>query len=121
MSETAASGQTAENEVARICRELIRFDTSNFGDNSGPGERAAAEYTAGLIEEAGLTAAASWAETMDPARENPAVRQPIEVTIRARVRRLVCMRQRLASGVRPDNRKNPTTCFSSLTYRCHHA
>ncbi len=44
----------AEDEVVRICQELIRIDTSNFGDNSGPGERAAAEYTAGLIEEAGL-------------------------------------------------------------------
>ncbi|WP_125611953.1 M20/M25/M40 family metallo-hydrolase [Specibacter cremeus] len=46
----------AQDEVVRICQELIRFDTTNFGDNSGPGERAAAEYTAGLIEEAGLAA-----------------------------------------------------------------
>jgi acetylornithine deacetylase/succinyl-diaminopimelate desuccinylase-like protein len=45
-----------EDEVARICRELIRFDTSNYGGNEGPGERAAAEYTAGLLEEAGLQA-----------------------------------------------------------------
>ena len=45
----------AEDEVSRICSELIRFDTSNYGDGSGPGERAAAEYTAGLIEEAGLS------------------------------------------------------------------
>ncbi|GAA4035843.1 M20/M25/M40 family metallo-hydrolase [Arthrobacter methylotrophus] len=43
-----------EDEVVRICQELIRIDTSNFGDDSGPGERAAAEYTAGLISEAGL-------------------------------------------------------------------
>lgn len=43
-----------EDEVTRICQELIRIDTSNFGDGSGPGERAAAEYTAGLIEEVGL-------------------------------------------------------------------
>jgi hypothetical protein len=42
-------------EVARICQELIRFDTSNFGDNQGPGERAAAEYTAGLLDEVGLS------------------------------------------------------------------
>lgn len=47
---------SAEAEVARICQELIRIDTSNFGDGTGPGERAAAEYTAGLIEEAGLDA-----------------------------------------------------------------
>ncbi|MFI5086134.1 MAG: M20/M25/M40 family metallo-hydrolase [Actinomycetales bacterium] len=43
-----------EDEVVRICQELIRIDTTNFGDNEGPGERKAAEYTAGLIEEAGL-------------------------------------------------------------------
>jgi acetylornithine deacetylase/succinyl-diaminopimelate desuccinylase-like protein len=43
-----------EDEVARICRELIRIDTSNYGGNEGPGERAAAEYTAGLLEEVGL-------------------------------------------------------------------
>ncbi|EMY34493.1 hypothetical protein D477_009298 [Arthrobacter crystallopoietes BAB-32] len=45
-----------EDEVARICRELIRFDTSNYGGNEGPGERAAAEYVAGLLEEVGLQA-----------------------------------------------------------------
>lgn len=43
-----------EDEVTRICQELIRIDTSNFGDGSGPGERAAAEYTAALMEEVGL-------------------------------------------------------------------
>ena len=30
----------------RVCRELIRIDTSNYGDGSGPGERKAAEYVA---------------------------------------------------------------------------
>ena len=43
-----------EDEVANICQELIRIDTSNYGDGSGPGERAAAEYTAGLISDVGL-------------------------------------------------------------------
>jgi acetylornithine deacetylase/succinyl-diaminopimelate desuccinylase-like protein len=43
-----------EDEVVRICQELIRIDTTNFGDNQGPGERKAAEYTAALIEEVGL-------------------------------------------------------------------
>ena len=37
-----------------ICRNLIRFDTSNFGGNQGPGERAAAEYVAELLAEVGL-------------------------------------------------------------------
>ncbi|WP_394937652.1 M20/M25/M40 family metallo-hydrolase [Psychromicrobium sp. YIM B11713] len=44
----------AQDEVVRICRELIQIDTSNYGDNTGPGERLAAEYTAALIEEVGL-------------------------------------------------------------------
>ena len=44
----------AEDEVVGICRDLIRFDTSNFGDGSGPGERAAAEYVVGLLDEIGL-------------------------------------------------------------------
>jgi acetylornithine deacetylase/succinyl-diaminopimelate desuccinylase-like protein len=44
----------AEDEVVAICRDLIRIDTTNPGDHSGPGERAAAEYVAGLLSEAGL-------------------------------------------------------------------
>lgn len=45
---------TATDEVAKICQDLLRFDTSNFGDNEGPGERAAAEYVMGLLTEVGL-------------------------------------------------------------------
>ena len=37
-----------------ICRDLLRIDTSNPGDHSGPGERAAAEDVAGLLAEVGL-------------------------------------------------------------------
>jgi acetylornithine deacetylase/succinyl-diaminopimelate desuccinylase-like protein len=44
----------AEAEVVDICRELIRIDTTNFGDGSGPGERDAAEYVAGLLADGGL-------------------------------------------------------------------
>src|ERR1700739_1919385 len=44
----------AEDEVAELCRELIRIDTTNPGDHSGPGERVAAEYVAGLLSEVGL-------------------------------------------------------------------
>ncbi|MFJ4004818.1 M20/M25/M40 family metallo-hydrolase [Streptomyces sp. NPDC090023] len=55
MSETdTGKGVTGENEVVDLCRELIRFDTSNYGDHSGPGERAAAEYVAGKLAEVGL-------------------------------------------------------------------
>ncbi|WP_340538438.1 M20/M25/M40 family metallo-hydrolase [Nocardioides sp. GXZ039] len=44
-------------EVVDLCRELIRFDTSNYGEpdgSGGPGERKAAEYVAGLLEEVGI-------------------------------------------------------------------
>src|SRR6476619_7214864 len=41
-------------EVVDICRDLIRMDTTNFGDGSGPGERKAAEHVAGLLDEAGI-------------------------------------------------------------------
>ena len=44
----------AEEEVVAICRDLIRIDTTNPGDHSGPGERKAAEYVAGLLSEVGL-------------------------------------------------------------------
>ena len=45
---------TAEDEVATLCSDLIRIDTSNYGDHSGPGERPAAEHVAALLGEAGL-------------------------------------------------------------------
>ena len=41
-------------EVVDICRDLIRMDTTNFGDGSGPGERKAAEHVAGLLSEVGI-------------------------------------------------------------------
>ena len=45
---------TAETEVVDLCRELIRIDSSNFGDGSGPGERLAAEYVAEKLAEVGI-------------------------------------------------------------------
>jgi acetylornithine deacetylase/succinyl-diaminopimelate desuccinylase-like protein len=45
---------TAEDEVAALCSDLIRIDTSNRGDHSGPGERLAAEHVAALLDETGL-------------------------------------------------------------------
>lgn len=42
------------NEVVEVCRDLIRIDTSNFGDDSGPGERKAAEYVATSLAEVGI-------------------------------------------------------------------
>ncbi|MGD3107389.1 M20/M25/M40 family metallo-hydrolase [Streptomyces sp. YGL11-2] len=55
MSEAQPSRTvTGEDEVVDLCRDLIRFDTSNYGDHSGPGERAAAEYVAEKLAEVGL-------------------------------------------------------------------
>jgi acetylornithine deacetylase/succinyl-diaminopimelate desuccinylase-like protein len=45
---------TPESEVARICSDLIRIDSTNFGDGSGPGERACAEYVMAELTEVGL-------------------------------------------------------------------
>lgn len=52
----------AEDEAVTICRDLLRIDTSNFGDDSGPGERRAAELTAELLAQVGLDA-----ELLEPA------------------------------------------------------
>ncbi|MGH3423768.1 MAG: M20/M25/M40 family metallo-hydrolase [Nocardioidaceae bacterium] len=41
-------------EVLQICRDLIRIDTTNFGDNTGPGERKAAAYVAACLDEVGI-------------------------------------------------------------------
>ena len=45
---------TAQQEVAGLASDLIRIDTTNMGDDSGPGERRAAEHVAGLLAEVGL-------------------------------------------------------------------
>jgi acetylornithine deacetylase/succinyl-diaminopimelate desuccinylase-like protein len=41
-------------EVVDTCRDLIRMDTTNYGDGSGPGERKAAEHVAALLDEVGI-------------------------------------------------------------------
>jgi acetylornithine deacetylase/succinyl-diaminopimelate desuccinylase-like protein len=51
---SSPAGPTAQDEVAAIASDLIRIDTTNPGDHSGPGERAAAEHVAGLLAEVGL-------------------------------------------------------------------
>ncbi len=81
MTEVAptALSASAQDEVIDLCQQLIRIDTSNFGDQSGPGERAAAEYVATKLSDVGLdpqiyesepgraTVVARWAGT-DPSR-----------------------------------------------------
>ncbi len=45
---------TASDEVAGLCSELIRFDTSNFGPEGSKGEREATEYVAAKLAEVGI-------------------------------------------------------------------
>jgi len=54
VSEPRTDVPSAQDEVVEICRDLIRIDSSNYGDGSGPGERAAAEYVAEKLAEVGL-------------------------------------------------------------------
>ena len=55
MPQTSSSAfPSAEDEVVQICRDLIRIDSSNYGDDSGPGERVAAEHVMGLLTDVGL-------------------------------------------------------------------
>ena len=61
MSPTATSAEQTDAydpaaEVVDLCRELIRIDTTNFGDQPGPGERKAAERVAELLDEVGIEA-----------------------------------------------------------------
>lgn len=53
---TQREGQTYDPaaEVVDICRDLLRIDTTNYGDGSGPGERKAAEHVAALLDEVGI-------------------------------------------------------------------
>src|SRR5215472_9535557 len=58
MTESTAApaprGTAGQDEVAALTSGLIRIDTANPGDHSGPGERKAAEHVAGLLAEVGL-------------------------------------------------------------------
>ncbi|BCB90463.1 M20/M25/M40 family metallo-hydrolase [Phytohabitans suffuscus] len=48
---------TPVDEVVDICRDLLRIDTTNTGDNAtSAGERAAAEYVAAKLDEVGIAA-----------------------------------------------------------------
>ena len=52
---TAPSAESdPAREVVDICRDLIRIDTSNYGDDPRSSERQAAEHVAGLMTEVGL-------------------------------------------------------------------
>lgn len=54
-----------EDEVAELCRDLLRIDTSNPGDGTGPGEAEAAAYVVAKLAEVDLTPTVY---TSDPGR-----------------------------------------------------
>ncbi len=62
-----------QDEVVRICRDLIRIDTSNYGDGRGPGEAAAAAYVVEQLREVGLEPVTV---APQPGRESVLVRIP---------------------------------------------
>ncbi|NLF06253.1 MAG: M20/M25/M40 family metallo-hydrolase, partial [Actinomycetales bacterium] len=70
---SAVAAARAEREVVQICRDLLRIDTSNYGDSSGPGERRAAEYVAASLADVGLEPELFESE---PGRANVVVRIP---------------------------------------------
>ncbi|MGQ0464393.1 MAG: M20/M25/M40 family metallo-hydrolase [Sporichthyaceae bacterium] len=63
----------AEAEVVGLCQDLIRIPSINYGDGSGPGERAIAEYVAASLAEVGLS---SQIVESDPGRTSVVARIP---------------------------------------------
>jgi acetylornithine deacetylase/succinyl-diaminopimelate desuccinylase-like protein len=57
-----------DDEVVDLCRDLIRFDTSNYGDDPRSQERDAAEYVAEKLAEVGVTT-----ELIEPAPNRTSV------------------------------------------------
>ncbi|MEE6280626.1 M20/M25/M40 family metallo-hydrolase [Georgenia sunbinii] len=43
-----------EDEAVQITQDLIRIDSTNYGDGTGPGERAAADHVVELLRDVGL-------------------------------------------------------------------
>jgi acetylornithine deacetylase/succinyl-diaminopimelate desuccinylase-like protein len=63
----------AEDRVVDLCVDLLRLDTTNPGDGSGPGERAAAEHVAAILADCGLDPAVTESE---PGRASVVARWP---------------------------------------------
>jgi acetylornithine deacetylase/succinyl-diaminopimelate desuccinylase-like protein len=54
MGRMTERGYAPEAEVVQLCGELIRIDTTNYGNGKSVGERRAAEYVAGKLAEVGI-------------------------------------------------------------------
>ncbi|WP_022880705.1 M20/M25/M40 family metallo-hydrolase [Gryllotalpicola ginsengisoli] len=70
---TDAAARPEPDETATIASELIRFDTSNFGDGKSNGETEAAQYVAAKLEALGLAPQSFDAE---PGRTSVVARVP---------------------------------------------
>lgn len=70
-SDTTERGYKPEAEVVQLCSELIRIDTTNYGNGKSVGERRAAEYVAEKLSEVGLDAQIY---ESDPGRANVVAR-----------------------------------------------
>jgi len=72
-TEPAAESATVqpEDEVVDLCRDLLRIDTTNPGDGTGPGEKEAAAYVVGKLREVGLD---PQVHESDPGRTTVSVR-----------------------------------------------
>jgi len=64
-------GYDADADVVRLCSELIRIDTTNYGNGKSVGERRAAEYVAEQLAEVGIESQIYEAE---PGRANVVAR-----------------------------------------------
>ena len=53
VTEPSSQPTSPVDEVVRLCRDLIRIDSTNYGDGSGPGEREAADYVVAQLREVG--------------------------------------------------------------------
>ena len=74
MSESTGTSQVSpRDEVVELCRDLIRIDSSNYGDGTGPGEAEAAAYVVDRVREGGLEPQTF---ESDPGRVSGAVRIP---------------------------------------------
>ncbi|MGH3823881.1 MAG: M20/M25/M40 family metallo-hydrolase [Pseudonocardiaceae bacterium] len=75
MEAPEGSTSTAEDEVVGLASDLIRIDTTNTGDpDTLVGERAAAEYVAGKLDEVGFEI--TYVESGAPGRGNVIARLP---------------------------------------------
>jgi acetylornithine deacetylase/succinyl-diaminopimelate desuccinylase-like protein len=54
MTHTFEPLPDAEAEVVDLVRDLIRIDSTNYGDGTGPGEAAVAEYVEASLREVGI-------------------------------------------------------------------